>query len=433
MSKLALLGGAKIRSKPFPPHPIIEKEEREAVKKVLDEGILSDFIGAPGPNFTGGKYVKLFEKKFSLWNSSRYAIAVNSATAGLHSSLVALGVGMGDEVIVPPVTFSATAASVLMCGAIPIFADISGENFCLDPKSVERRISPKTKVISVVHLFGRPADMTSLKRIAKKYKLKILEDAAQSLGAEYHGVRTGNLGDIGVFSFTDNKQITTLGEGGMIVTGDERYMKRCQMVRNHGEVMGIVESKKLMHGILGWNYRLVEAAAAFGIAQLEKYDHLLALRRELATYLNKKLYQFNFLSLPKLEDSVTHSYYIFPMLYNKDTLGIHRNTLVKAIQAEGIPISAGYVQPLYLNPAYSWKVFNNQHHFPFSKEQVKKNVYKKGLCPVAEDLYNERLVITLVARPYATRNDMDDVVAAFEKIHKHAKELQSWEKGKTKV
>lgn len=428
MNTLALLGGKKIRAQPFPPHPIVGKEERRAVTNVLDKGTLSGFIGAPGAHFTGGQYVKLFEKNFARWNNSRYAVAVNSATAGLHCALIALGVGVGDEVIVPPVTFSATVATVLMCGAIPIFADISAENFCLDPKSIEKRISKKTKAIVVVHLFGRPAPMKEILRIARKYRLKVLEDAAQSLGAEYQGVRTGNLGDIGVFSFTESKQITTLGEGGMIVTQDKIYMKRCQLIRNHGEVMGTVESKEIMRGILGWNYRLTEAAAAFGNAQLAKFNHLLSIRRYLATYLMDNLRTFSFLSFPKLENGVTHSYYILPMLYDKKKLGIHRNTLVKAIQAEGIPISGGYVEPLYLNPAYTWKMFNNVGHFPFSSSQVKQNIYKKGLCPVAEELYNERLIIMLVARPYATESDMDDVVAAFKKIQSHVDELKIGEK-----
>lgn len=433
MKTLALLGGKKVRSKPFPPHPIIGKEERQAVKRVIDEGVLSGFIGAPGSHFTGGKYVKLFEENFSRWNNSRYAVAVNSATAGLHSALIALGVGVGDEVIVPPVTFSATVATVLMCGAIPIFADLSAENFCLDPKSIAKRISKKTKAIVVVHLFGRPAPMKEILRIARQYKLKVLEDAAQSLGAEYHGVRTGNLGDIGVFSFTASKQITTLGEGGMIVTKDKRYMKRCQMVRNHGEVMGTVESKETMRGILGWNYRLTEAAAAFGNAQLDKFDRLLSIRRNLATYLTDNLRTFSFLSFPKLEEGVTHSYYILAMLYDKKRLGIHRNTIVQALQAEGIPVAGGYVEPLYLNPVYIWKVFNNVGHFPFSSTQVKDNIYKKGLCPMAEELYNEQLIITLIARPYATESDMDDVIAAFKKVSAHRDELKKWEKDQIKA
>ncbi len=205
-------------------------------------------------------------------------------------------------------------------------------------------------------------------------------------------------------------------------------MRRCQLVRNHGEVLGKEETKKMMAGILGWNYRLSETAAAFGIAQLNKLDKFLSIRRQLSKYLQSKLRRFSFLDFPSIEKDGRSSYFIFPIFFNKTIASIHRDTFVQALKAEGIPATSGYSPLLYLNPVYKLKRFFNNGHFPFSVSQVKKNVYKKGLCPNAEKLFFEDLIVLPVVRPYASHKDMDDIVSAIAKIEKSFNELKNFEK-----
>src|SRR5438876_7519575 len=207
-NNLALLGGPKTRLQPFPPHPILGEEEKRAVMEVLESGHLSTFIAAPGQFFLGGEKIKQFEREFAAYHDVKYAVAFNSATAALHAAVVAVEIEPGKEVIVPPYTFTSTATCALMHNVIPVFADIQVDNYCLDPEAVRRAISPLTRAVITVHLFGHPADMDPLIDIARKHNLKVIEDCAQAPGATYKGQLAGTLGDCGIFSFTESKTIT---------------------------------------------------------------------------------------------------------------------------------------------------------------------------------------------------------------------------------
>src|SRR5438094_4791977 len=204
---LALLGGPKTRLQPFPPHPILGEEEKRAVMEVLESGHFSTFIAAPGQFFLGGERIRQFEHKFAAYHDVKYAVAFNSATAALHAAVVAVGVNPGEEVIVPPYTFTSTATCVLMHNAIPVFADIQEDIYCVDPEASEQAISPLTRAIIPVHLFGHPADMEPIMDLARRHKLKVIEDCAQAPGARYKGQFVGTLGDCGIFSFTESKTI----------------------------------------------------------------------------------------------------------------------------------------------------------------------------------------------------------------------------------
>jgi len=417
--KLALLGGEKVREKPFPPHPIIGEEEKRAVIQVLESGKLSTFIAQPGEHFLGGEKIKQFENEFAHYHGIEYAVAFNSATAALHAAVVACGVKPGEEVIVPPYTFTSTATCVLMHNAIPVFVDITPDIFCLDPAKIAQAITPRTRAIIPVHLFGHPADMDDIMVIAKKHDLKVIEDCAQAPGGNYKGKLTGTIGDCGIFSFQETKNIMT-GEGGMLITDNEEIAEITRMVRNHGEV--ILESqtqRSYRSDILGWNYRMTELEAALGIAQFRKLDELNDQRIALANYLATEMASIDGLTTPVVYPYVKHVYYVFPLKYDEDKIGIPRNLFVKALNAEGIPFGAGYVRPLYLNPIY-------HENKPFIYNHFGKEVsYDKGICPVTERLHEKELLLTGIVRPPATREDMDDIVRAINKTLENKSELKA--------
>lgn len=422
--KLALLGGEPVRRRPFPfpPFPIIDKREIKAAAAALEEGSLSGFVGAPGPNFYGGPRVKAFEKAFAKKHGVKFALAVNSATAALHCAVAAAGVGFGDEVIVTPWSFTASAVAPLMVNAIPVFADVDERTYCLDPRSVEKNITKYTKAIIVVDLFGRPAPMTEILRLAGKHKLTVIEDAAQAPLASENGKLAGTRGDMGIFSFTASKQMTT-SEGGMVITNDEKLAERVAMMRNHGEVLGEVKTRQELTGILGYNYRLGEIEAAIGLVQFKKLPGFLRRRRLAAAYLREKLSDIPFLEFPRQETGIEDSYFVYPVRFNQKKAGIHRDVFAKGLAAEGIPTTPGYVKPLYWNPVYQWKEFYGQSQFPFSAHRRKVD-YPRGLCPVAEKLHQDVVLATTWSHPKLIIKDLSEIVKAVRKISLHLRELR---------
>lgn len=424
-STLAILGGKPIRKKafPFPPFPVIDQKETKAIIATLKEGTLSGFVGAPGPAFQGGSRVKAFELAFAKMVGIKYALAVNSATAALHCSVVAVGVGFGDEVIVTPWSFTASAVAALMASAIPVFADVNPQNFCLDPKSIEKAITKYTKAIIIVHLFGRPAPMDEIMTIAKKHHLAVIEDAAQAPLATYKGKKVGTIGDLGVFSFTASKQMTTGGEGGMVITNNPKLAQRVSWMRNHGEVQGELHTKEEMVGILGYNYRMTEINAAIGLVQLKKLPLWLQKRRTYAKYLIEHLEDIPFLEFPKEGKNWTNSYFVFPIRFNQEKAGVHRNVFAKALEAEGIPTPIGYVKPLYWNPIYRWQEFYGSSGFPYSAH-LRKIVYPRGLCPVVEKLHKDIVLSTSWIHPKLTKDDLIDIVKAVRKLASRMEDLK---------
>ncbi|HXT73041.1 MAG TPA: DegT/DnrJ/EryC1/StrS family aminotransferase [Candidatus Angelobacter sp.] len=407
---LALLGGKPVRSKLFPSHPVIGDAEKRAVLDVLDSGRLSTFIAAPGEYFNGGRKIKEFEKQFAEYHGVRHAVAFNSATAALHAAVVAVEVPGGAEVIVPPYTFTSTATCALMHNAIPVFADVDEDVFGLDPAAVERAITPLTRAIIVVHLFGHPANLNGILDVARRHDLRVIEDCAQAPGAKYENRRVGTFGDCGIFSFTESKTITT-GEGGMLITNSEEIAATARMVRNHGEM--IVEGQKertYSSNMLGWNYRMTEMEAALGIVQFGKLEQLNQHRTDLANYLSAQLPGVEGLETPAALPGATHVYYVYPLRYDEKSMEIPRDLFVKALNAEGIPFGAGYVQPLYLSPLYQ-----ERRHVAF-EHYTGHASYDAGLCPMAERLHEKELMLTGVVRFPATYDDMDDIADAVQKV-----------------
>jgi len=426
MSKLAIFGGNPVRSELFDAYNTIGKEERKAVDEVLKSGVLSKFLGCWHKDFYGGPKVREIEKVWANKINAKHAISVNSNTSGLITAMGAIGVKPGDEVIVSPYSMSASAIAPVFWGGVPIFADISENDFCISPESIENRITKKTKAILVVHIFGHSADMDGIMKIADKYNLLVVEDAAQAPFGMYKNKFVGTLGDLGVFSLNVHKHIHT-GEGGIITTNDDRLAERCQLIRNHGET--VVEDKgvKEIDNIFGFNFRMTEMEAAVGVEQLKKIDYLLTQRINNANYLTNNLKNINYLDLCIPESYIKHCYYKQPIkYYSEKNNGLHRDKYLKVLSRE-LPsaymkeeeslIGGGYVKPLYLQPIYQKKAINLYKH---KKEELN---YSRGICPIAEKMHFKELITHEFMRPSMSKSDLDQVIEAFYKIDKNMEEI----------
>jgi dTDP-4-amino-4,6-dideoxygalactose transaminase len=423
MTRLALLGGKPIRTAPFPRYVTTGEEEKLAVSEVLDSGVLSDFLGTWSPKFYGGPRVQKLEREWQQYFGVKHAVTVNSATSGLYAAVGASGVGPGDEVIVSPITMTASASAALVYGAIPVFADVDPETFNVTAKTIEKCITPQTRAIMAVDILGQPVDMDPIMDLARRHSLIVIEDAAQAPGATYKGRFAGTLSHIGVFSLNYHKTIHT-GEGGVAVTNDDRLAERLQLIRNHGEM--VVQGKGVtdLVNMVGHNYRMTEIEAAIGSEQLKKLNSLLAPRIEAAEYLTTHLSKIPGITGPRVNSNVKHGYYLYGIRYDEKVVGVNRNRFVEALNAEGIPVIPGYTEPLYYAPLYQKRIAFGSRGFPFTYEGYKGSVsYERGICPVAERMWEKDLMVTNVCRAGVTQQDLMDVVLAFEKVAGNARDL----------
>jgi len=338
--KLAIDGGTPVRTDPWPTWPVWGEREEKLLLEVLRSGKW---------NIGGENKVVAFERAFAAYQGAEHGICVSSGTATLELSLLALGIGAGDEVITSPYTFVATAAAIFKVGATPIMADIEPGTLNVDPRSVAEKITPRTKAILPVHIGGCPADMDGILKVAKCRGLPVIEDACQAWGAEWRGKRVGALGDLGGFSFQASKNINA-AEGGIIVTNDGELAERCWALHNVGRMPS--RSRHEMN-YMGYNYRMTEFQAAILLAQLERLPGHTALREGNAAYLGELLDEIPGVT-PRTRDlRVTqHAWHLYMFFYDKDAFGgLPRGDFINALRAEGIPCSPGY-QPLYRAPAF---------------------------------------------------------------------------------
>jgi perosamine synthetase len=418
--ELAINGGKPLRTKKWFDNITTGLEEKEAVSRVIDSGYLSLFEGSHTPDypfsFKGGPEVKSLEELWCDYYQCKHSISVNSATSGLYMAIAALGIGFGDEVIVSPYTMSACALAPMIYGAIPVFADVEMETGSLDPISVEKLVSPRTKAILVVHQFGIPANMDAIMEIARRNNVKVIEDCAQAHGAKYMDKYVGTIGDIGVFSLNVNKTIQT-GEGGVCVTNDDDLAYRLQLVRNHGEaVVGPAQYDNITN-MAGFNYRLTEVQAAIAIEQMKKLDHLNTERLKLVNYLTDGLKEFDFLITPKGRENCNSTYYVYPLRFLPEKAGFKREEFIKIVNGEGILFYQGYVKPLYFQPVYQKKhLFKNGYPFSAIENKDCRQVYDSGTCPNAEKLHFEQMIINEHIRLPHTTEDIDDIINAIYKV-----------------
>lgn len=407
----------KIRTAPFPLYNPIGDEEVSAAADVVRTGMLSDYIGRYGEKFGGGRHVREFEQQWAEYHQVKHAISFNSATSALIAGLGALGIMPGDEVLVIGYSMCISATAPLFYDAVPVFVDIEGDFFCMDPRSVEARITPRTKAILPVDLFGQSTDMIALRKIAQKHGLKILCDSSHVPGCQYMDGFAGTFGDIGVYSLNQHK-IIHCGEGGVAVTNDDELATRLQLIRNHGEAVVEEMGYTNLTNMVGGNYRLPEVESAIAKEQLKKLPRLLKQRIDLADYLTEKLSHLDFLTTPAIRPAGSHVYYLYPIKYHEESTGIDRESYINNIRELGIPLyrfAGGYIRPLYNEPIFAQRDrFKNG--FPYSLHALNDRPdYTQGICPVTERLYNNEMIVTAYNYPPLTKQDMDDIVKAFSK------------------
>lgn len=415
-SKLALLGGTPVIQSPLQGFHSIGDEEVEAVSEVIRGGVLSAYIGAPGLGFMGGRKVQSFESEAARYFGVKHAIAVNSWTSGLIAAVGAIGIEPGDEIITTPWTMAATATAILHWNGIPIFADINPETFNICPQSVEKLITKKTKAIFAVDIFGQSADMSKLREIADRHSLKLLSDTAQSPGAKSGDDFTGTLADIGGFSLNYHKHIHC-GEGGVLVTNDDRLAKRLCLIRNHAEAVVSSDDPEELNNMLGYNFRMGEIEAAIASVQLGKLESRVLSRQRIADELNQGLCRLKGLKTPKVEEGCSHVYYVYGMTLDIEQLGVNRQHIVEALRAEGVPALVVGYQNLHMLPLFRNKIAYGSKGFPWNSPYCTNDIeYRLGLCPAAEELHAKTFLGLNICMNELPPKDVALIIKAFQKV-----------------
>jgi len=402
MGRLAITGGAALRTKPFPAWPERSEKQQQMMMEVYHSPIWG--VGSP--------HIKQFEEKFAAWHHAKYAVSNCNGTAAIWIALRAVGLGYGEEVIIPPYTFIATGSAVLMANGTPVFVDIDPDTYNIDPKKIEAAITEKTKAIIAVHIAGSPADMDGIMAIARKHDLAVIEDAAQAHGAEWKGRRVGAIGDVGTFSFQSTKNMCA-GEGGICITDDEAIFDRCYSFSNCGRIRG---GKWYEHHVLGSNCRMPAICAGILTAQFDQIEDQMARRDRNARVLTGLLSQIEGIRPLKLHEGATRSaWHLYVFRYDSKAFGgLPRARFIDALNAEGVPCSAGYV-PLYREELFAL----DPKEFPW----LGKRDYRSLRLPVCENACDNESVWLTQNMLLGPESDMADIAAAIKKIKENAKEL----------
>jgi len=397
MPELALRGGKPVRTKPYPSWPVFDTDEQNELLEALKGGRWS----------IGGEKLMAFEAEFAAFHQARYGVACSSGSAALVIALKALGVGPGDHVLVPAYTFVSTAQAVLDLGATPVFVDVDQDTYTISIPEAERQLTPRTKVVVPVHVAGCPADMDEVRKFSDRHGVRILEDAAQAHGAEWSGRRVGAIGDLGVFSFYQSKNMTA-GEGGFIVTDSQGLADLVWSFHNVGRDR---RREWYEHVRYGWNARMTEFQAAVLRAQLRRLPQMMTKREDAASYLTRRLDEIEGIAPLKIPPKVTrHSHHLYIFRFSSAAFGgISKESFVSALRAEGIPCSKGYT-PLYAY-GFLWEAMREKVQDRSSLKLV--NAEKA----VEEAVWIPQNVLL------ASREELDDIVEAVEKIKRCSGEL----------
>src|SRR5438067_1500015 len=408
MSQLALLGGPKAKRKPFPEWPQYDENERRALNEVLESRIWWR---------TPGTRTLEFEQAFAKFHGARHGIAVTNGTAALEVTMAALGIGQGDEVILPDFTFVATASAVLFANALPVLVDVDPNTYCIDCDLLEAAITPRTKAIIAVHMGGLPADLDRLTEIANRRGLALVEDCAHAHASEWRGKRIGTFGVAGTFSFQASK-LMTAGEGGIIISNDDKFERQARSVHDCGRMPG---EWFYSHFIYGSNYRLSEWQGAILNVQLSRLDEQTKLRHQNARLLDRLLREIPGITPQKLDERCTRNgQYAYIFHFNKKQFaGISTERFIEAMNAEGIPNQASYP------PLHALDMFRNGKYRKrlSGKQAAGKHAFLKQKFPVTQKAAWETVWIPQPAL-IGDEEDMHEIAAAFRKIQRNAKELR---------
>ena len=405
---LALSGGSPVRTRPFPAWPIFGAEEEDRLLRVLRSGNWGRLDGTE---------VAEFERRFATMHGCRHAIAVVNGTVALRIALLAAGIRAEDEVIVPPYTFVATATSVLEANAIPVFADIDLDTFNLDPAAVKAAITPRTRAIVPVHFAGQPADMDAIMALAAERSILVLEDAAHAHAASYRSRPAGSLGHIAAFSFQSSKNLTA-GEGGIITTNDDALAEACRSIHNCGRVPDGVWYE---HHVVSGNYRLGEFQGAVLNCQLDRLEAQTVLRDRNGRALAARLAAIPGLHPQRRFAACTrHSHHLFMLRIDAAEFGAARGPVIEALEAEGIPCSAGYGYSLPDQPLFRHKAFG-----PYLQGAIARLDYGTSRCPNSDRICREQGLWLGQNLLLGSDQDVDDIARAFEKVYAHRDELRA--------
>ena len=404
--KLAIQGGKKECNVSWPAWPAWDARERAAIQRVLDSG-----------KWWYGQQVQEFERKFAAFQDAKYGVTTNTGSAALEAGMLAMGIQEGDEVIVPPYTFVATASAVVRVNAVPVFADIQGDTLNLDPADVQRKITRRTKGIIPVHLAGYVADMDRLNRIARKHKLWVMEDACHSWGSQWKGKGTGALGDCGAFSFQFSKNITS-AEGGILLSDDEGLAAEVRSYTNCGRRVG---KEWYHHEICAANLRLTEFQAALLLAQLTRLERQTVTRQKNNQLLDEGLGRIPGIKVMRPEPRMTRrAVHLYTFRIDEKVLGISRAKFIQALSAEGVPCSPGYTLPLYKYGLFRHgRNDKNRGCQPFYAGKID---YAGVSCPVCEQVC-ATTVWFKQAMLLAGAPAMRSIVRAVQKVCDHARDL----------
>lgn len=399
MNKLAIHGGTPVRTAGYAEWPIYDETELNMLKEVLESGKW----GGAGASAKAGYQLKLplMEQQFAKLQDANYAVSVVNGTVAITVALQAAGVRSGDEIIITPYTFIATATAALAYGVIPIFADIEEDTLLIDPEKVEELITPKTKAIVAVHIAGAPANMTRLGEIAEKHGLALIEDAAQGVGAQWEGKGVGAIGDLGTFSLQSSKNLNS-GEGGIITTNKAELWENAWSICNVGR---IPNGQWYQHEKLGQNYRMSEFQAAIVLAQMTRLEEQMRKRESNAARLNGLLGRIDGIRLLKQDPRITrHAYHLYMFKLDTElTERVDKAEFIKRIQAEGVPVAAGYV-PLNQNVAVL--------------DAIEAWTGKRTMndCPVCERMCAKEVLWLTQNMLLSEEQAMDDIAEAVQKV-----------------
>jgi perosamine synthetase len=407
----ALLGGCPVRKEPFPPWPQIDNKQEQAVLAALRSGKWDRH---------SGDLVLKFERAFASLCGVKHALMVSSGSTALEIAMRMAGVEAGDEVLVPPYTFMATVMSVFLANALPVFVDIHPDTYCMEPSKIESRITPRTKAILPVHLAGLPCDMDSIKAIAARHHLIVIEDACQAHLAEWKGQRVGSIGEAGCFSFQISKNISG-AEGGAITSNDSDFMDRCFQYHTCGRTRGGMWYR---HDSPGFNYRMTEFQAALLLARIDRVEEHMTRRSENADYLNRVLSDIPGIRPLHTPDYVTrHAYHLYVFRYDEEAFrGLDRDLFVKALEAEGVPCSGGY-NPLY-REGFVREMLESRLFQQLFVNDVLEGYLQNIICPVTEKACVKEGVWIPQEVLLGSRRDMSDIVESIRKIQRHAESIK---------